>query len=142
MSTSSSKRIGNEEWTSIGLIKDTKFPERYKKRYAKILLYKILIEATGGVIDIDGFKFNIEFQTRNGSSRYLNENVFETLEIKNKELFDKLLILYTKKMYEFIMRSNLKDIDYVYYEGNKTYIIDFILSSIWNMLLIWIYKIL
>lgn len=32
----------NEEWTSIGLIKDTKFPERYKKRYAKILLYKIL----------------------------------------------------------------------------------------------------
>lgn len=93
---------------------------------------KILIEATGGVIDIDGFKFNIEFQTRNGSSRYLNENVFETLEIKNKELFDKLLILYTKKMYEFIMRSNLKDIDYVYYEGNKTYIIDFILSSIWN----------
>lgn len=30
---------------------------------------KILIEATGGVIDIDGFKFNIEFQTRNGSSR-------------------------------------------------------------------------
>lgn len=103
---------------------------------------KILIEATGGVIDIDGFKFNIEFQTRNGSSRYLNENVFETLEIKNKELFDKLLILYTKKMYEFIMRSNLKDIDYVYYEGNKTYIIDFILSSIWNMLLIWIYKIL
>lgn len=59
---------------------------------------KILIEAKDGVIDIDGFKFNIEFQTRNGSSRYLNENVFETLEIKNKELFDKLLILYTKKM--------------------------------------------
>ena len=49
---------------------------------------KILIEATGGVIDIDGFKFNIEFQTRNGSSRYLNENVFETLEIKNKELLN------------------------------------------------------
>lgn len=93
---------------------------------------KILIEAKDGVIDIDGFKFNIEFQTKNGNSKYLNENVFETLEIKNKELFDKLLILYTKKMYEFIMRSNLKDIDYVYYEGNKTYIIDFILSSIWN----------
>lgn len=93
---------------------------------------KILIEATGGVIDIDGFKFNIEFQTKNGSSKYLNGNVFETLEIKNKELFDKLLILYTKKMYEFIMSSNLKNIDYVYYEGNKTYIIDFILSSVWN----------
>ena len=86
---------------------------------------KILIEATGGVIDIDGFKFNIEFQTKNGSSKYLNENVFETPEIKNKELFDKLLILYTKKMYEFIMSSNLKNIDYVYYEEN-------ILSSIWN----------
>ena len=53
---------------------------------------KILIEATGGVIDIDGFKFNIEFQTRNGSSRYLNENVFETLEIKNKELFVNYLL--------------------------------------------------
>lgn len=30
------------------------------------------------------------------------------------------------------MSSNLKNIDYVYYEGNKTYIIDFILSSVWN----------
>lgn len=94
---------------------------------------KILIEATGGVIDIDGFKFNIEFQTKiNDESKYLNENVFETLEIKNKETFDKLLILYTKKMYEFIINSNFKNIDYVYYEGNKTYIIDFILSSVWN----------
>lgn len=94
---------------------------------------KILIEAKNGVIDIDGFKFNIEFQTKiNDESKYLNENVFETLEIKNKETFDKLLILYTKKMYEFIINSNFKNIDYVYYEGNKTYIIDFILSSVWN----------
>ena len=94
---------------------------------------KILIEAKNGVIDIDGFKFNIEFQTKiNDESKYLNENVFETLEIKNKETFDKLLILYTKKMYEFIINSNFKNIDYEYYEGNKTYIIDFILSSVWN----------
>lgn len=32
----------NEKWDSIGIIKDIKFPERYKKRYAKILFYKIL----------------------------------------------------------------------------------------------------
>lgn len=94
---------------------------------------KILVEAKDGVIDIDGFKFNIEFQTKiNDENKYLNENVFETLEIKNKEEFDKLLILYTKKMYEFIINSDFKNIDYVYYEGNKTYIIDFILSSVWN----------
>lgn len=93
---------------------------------------KILVEAKDGVIDIDGYKFNIKFQTKNGDSKYLNENIFETLEIKNKELFDKLLILYTKKMYEFIISSDFKNIDYVYYEGNKQYIIDFILSSVWN----------
>lgn len=93
---------------------------------------KILVEAKDGVIDIDGYKFNVKFQTKNGDSKYLNENIFETLEIKNKELFDKLLILYTKKMYEFIISSDFKNIDYVYYEGNKQYIIDFILSSVWN----------
>lgn len=32
----------NEIFSSEGLIKDIKFPDRYKKRYAKILLYKIL----------------------------------------------------------------------------------------------------
>ncbi len=32
----------NESFSSEGLIKDIKFPDRYKKRYAKILLYKIL----------------------------------------------------------------------------------------------------
>lgn len=94
---------------------------------------KILIEAKNGAINIDGWKFNIEFQTKlNDESKYLNENVFETLEIKNKEMFDKLLILYTKKMYEFIIDSNLKQFDYVYYNGNKQFIIDFILSSLWN----------
>ena len=32
----------SEEYTYSGDIRDRKFPERYKKRYAKILLYKIL----------------------------------------------------------------------------------------------------
>lgn len=32
----------SEVFESEGIIKDIKFPERYKKRYAKILLYKIL----------------------------------------------------------------------------------------------------
>ena len=69
---------------------------------------KILIEATGGVIDIDGFKFNIEFQTRNGSSRYLNENVFETLEIKNKELFDKLLDKIDNDISVFLLKAEIR----------------------------------
>lgn len=94
---------------------------------------KILLEIKENDVNIDGWKFNIEFQTKvNNETKYLNKNIFETLEIKNKELFDKLLILYTKKMYEIIKNSNLKRIDYVYYDGNKKFIIDFILSSLWN----------
>lgn len=94
---------------------------------------KILPSASSEIILIDGWNFNIGFCTNiENEIKYSNDNIYETLFINDKELFDKLLILYAKKMYEIIISSNLKKIDYVYYDGKKEYIIDFILANLWN----------
>ncbi len=66
------------------------------------------------------------------TDKYLNDKVDETLTINNLELFNKLLIEYTTKMIDIISNTNLINIDYVYYNGNKKFMIDFIISNIWN----------
>ncbi|MBP3635186.1 MAG: hypothetical protein J6J17_01830 [Bacilli bacterium] len=94
---------------------------------------KILPAIRDDNLKIDGWNFNIEFQTLlNDNKKYTNYDVSETLIISDIDLFNQLLVQYTKKMIDIILNSSLKNIDYVYYNGNKTYIIDFIISNLWN----------
>ena len=100
---------------------------------------KILPSIKNGLVSIDGWNFNVEFQTLILDDKsdlnkrdYTNSNIEETLIISNVELFNKLLIKYVNIMYDIILNSKLKNIDYVYFNGNKKHIIDFILTNLWN----------
>ena len=103
---------------------------------------KILPSVKNGSVSINGFIFNVEFQTlitdNNftndliNKDNYINSNVEQTLFISNIELFNNLLIKYVTIMLDIITNTNLKNIDYVYFDGNKKYIIDFILTNLWS----------
>lgn len=94
---------------------------------------KVLPMIRDNSLEIDGWKFNIEFQTiMPDTEKYLKSDVEESLIINNVELFNKLLVEYTTRMLEIILNSKLKDLDYIYYNGNKKFMIDFIISNLWN----------
>lgn len=106
---------------------------------------KILPAVKSNNLLIDDWNFNIEFQTiirdtitedlqKLGINEfnYINYGVEESLIINDIKLFNEVLIIYVKKMFDLIINSDLKQIDYVYFNGNKTYIIDFILANMWS----------
>lgn len=70
---------------------------------------KILPSVRDNKLEIDGWRFNIEFQTIiPDTEKYLNSNVDETLIINDKILFNELLVEYTERMLEIILNSKLK----------------------------------
>lgn len=100
----------------------------------------VLPQIKNNNLSIDGWSFNLEFQTIiNDENEFINKynytnfNVDETLIINNTKIFDELLIKYTLKMYYLIINSDkLKKLENVYYKGNQKYIIDFIVSTLWT----------
>ncbi len=103
---------------------------------------KILPSVKNGSVSINGFIFNVEFQTlitdndiNNDfidKNNYINNDIDQTLFISNITLFNNLLVEYVTIMFDIITNTNLKNIDYVYFDGNKKYIIDFILTTLWS----------
>lgn len=104
---------------------------------------KVLPEVAMGNLSIDDWDFYIKFKTiiNDSISDELKElevkneyysDTEETLIINNIQIFNEKLIIYTNKMLDLILNSDLRNLDYVAFDGFIPYIIDFITSNLWN----------
>lgn len=98
------------------------------------IFYEDIIPAASkkGVIEIDGIRYNIHFNSIVGNKEYINDDSVPCLIIRNINDFNNSLIEYTKKEYEIINNPifyNALDVMCGYKELDK---IKYILSTVFS----------
>ena len=90
---------------------------------------ELLLEtSTNKPVSIGDWKFNVNFSS--SSDENINNGII--ININNKEKFNEILIEYTKTIIEHIITNDkLKDIDYLFFNGNMHYMIKASLLNVW-----------
>ncbi len=87
--------------------------------------------ASNDSVTIGDWKFNVNFSTSENKNKSINNNDV-VINIRDKTLFNEVLINYVKAMIEHIITNEkLKNIDYLFFDGNMHDMLKSCLLNVW-----------
>ncbi len=87
--------------------------------------------ASNDSVTIGDLKFNVNFSTSENKNKSINNNDV-VINIRDKTLFNEVLINYVKAMIEHIITNGkLKNIDYLFFDGNMHDMLKSCLLNVW-----------